>query len=246
MGWSHRHQAGSQRRAATQGGHINIYDPGTRHWPKDPQAFYEAIAAAGVVAKFNHPGDGTKSHAALEYSKAGDKAIQLMEVRSEKEEQAFIRALQKGWHLAPDGSDDTHGPNWGNARAWTGILAPGLSRSNIWSALQSRHCYSTLDRNCRLSFEVCGAVMGEIVGKPVEAAEISVVVEDPDAADTAAKIELFEDGKVVGVHEPGAAPATWSVKRKATPGSHHYFVKVTQTDGDMLWSAPVWVTVSGE
>jgi hypothetical protein len=33
------------------------------------------------------------------------------------------------------------------------------------------------------------------------------------------------------------------VNHKAAPGSHHYFVKVTQTDGNLLWSAPVWVTV---
>ena len=102
-----------------------------------------------------------------------------------------------------------------------------------------------LDRNCRLSFEVCGAVMGDVVAKPVEEADVRVAVDDPDAADTVAKIELFEDGKVVDVYqpepEPGAALATWSVKRKATPGSHHYFVKVTQTDGDMIWSAPVWL-----
>ena len=106
-------------------GHVNLYDPKTRHWPEEPEAFYKAIAAADVVAKFNHPGDGTKSHGGLEYSEAGDQAIQLMEVRREKEEKAFIRALDKGWHLAPDGSDDTHAPNWGNAGRWTGILAPG-------------------------------------------------------------------------------------------------------------------------
>ena len=165
-----------------------------------------------------------------------------MEVRNAKEEeQAFIRALQKGWHLAPDGSDYTHGPNWGKARAWTGILAPGLSRANVWDALQNRHCYSTLDRNCRLTFEVCGAVMGDIVGKPVETVEVRVVVKDPDAADTVAKIELFEDGKVVDVHEQESMRVEWSVKRKSAPGSHFYFVKVTQTDGDMLWSAQVWL-----
>ena len=83
--------------------------------------------------------------------------------------------------------------------------------------------------------------MGDIVGKPVEVAEISVSVEDPDTADKVAKIELFEDGKVVEVHEPGGGAVKWAVKRKAAPGSHHYFVKVTQADGDMLWSAPVWL-----
>ena len=169
-----------------------------------------------------------------------------MEVRNEKEEQAYVRALQKGWHLAPDGSDDTHGPNWGNVKSWTGILAPGLSRACIWDALQARHCYSTLDRNCRLSFEVCGAVMGEIVGKPVEEVEVSVVVDDPDPGDKVAKIELIEDGEVVDVHEPGGASVEWSVKREAAPGEHFYFAKVTQADGDMLWSAPVWVTVVKE
>ena len=33
------------------------------------------------------------------------------------------------------------------------------------------------------------------------------------------------------------------VLRDRTLGKHFYFVKVTQKDGNMLWSAPVWVTV---
>jgi hypothetical protein len=37
----------------------------------------------------------------------------------------------------------------------------------------------------------------------------------------------------------------WPVSRKPEPGRHYYFVKITQADGNMLWSAPVWVTVSG-
>ncbi|MCF7730605.1 MAG: CehA/McbA family metallohydrolase [Akkermansiaceae bacterium] len=224
-------------------GHINIYDPGTRLWPQDPESFYAAIAGAGVLAKFNHPGDGSKSHGGLAYSEAGDKAIQLMEVRSDQEEKAFIRALGLGWHIAPDGSDDTHSPNWGNVKSWTGILAPGLSQQAILAALKARHCYSTLDRNCRLSFEVCGAVMGDILGKPVEVAEVRVAVEDPDAGDKVAKFELFEDGVVVESHEPAGGGGQWAVSHKAAPGSHHYFVKVTQADGDMLWSAPVWLAV---
>jgi hypothetical protein len=83
--------------------------------------------------------------------------------------------------------------------------------------------------------------MGDVVGKPVEEVVVSVTVEDPDAADKVAKIELFEDGKVVDIDEPAVTPAKWSLKRKAEPGPHFYFVKVTQADGDMLWSAPVWV-----
>lgn len=31
------------------------------------------------------------------------------------------------------------------------------------------------------------------------------------------------------------------VKREATPGAHHYFGKLTQMGGDLIWSAPVWL-----
>ena len=225
-------------------GHLNIYDPKTRHWPEDPQAFYAAIAAADIVAKFNHPGDGTTSHAGLAYSEVGDKAVQMMEVRRETEEQAFIRALNAGWHIAPDGSDDTHSPNWGNCGRWTGILAPGLSKRCVWDALKNRHVYSTLDRNCQLRFMVNDAVMGSILDEPVQAVEVAVIVEDADAVDNIAKIELFEDGQVVETDEPGKSKCEWKTTHKAKPGPHYYFAKVTQEDGNMLWSAPIWVTAA--
>ena len=31
--------------------------------------------------------------------------------------------------------------------------------------------------------------------------------------------------------------------RTPEPGQHYYFVKVTQADGNVMWSAPVWVVV---
>ena len=224
-------------------GHINIFDPKVRYWPKRLADFYKAAADAGVICKFNHPGNGTKHHGALAYSVNGDKAVQLMEVRSANEEKAYIRALKLGWHIAPDGSDDTHGANWGTRRAWSGILAPGLSQRNILDALKKRHCYSTLDRNCKLAFVVNGTTMGEIIAEPVSAVAIVIEVADPDAGDSIAKVELFEDGKAVDATESNLPVARLAITRKPKPGKHVYFAKVTQKDGNMLWSAPVWVTV---
>jgi len=198
------------------------------------------------VAKSKHPGDGTQSHSGLAYSEVGDKAIQMTEVRGEKEELAFIRALDAGWHIAPEGSDDTHSPNWGNCGTWTRILVPGLSKRCIWDAMKNRRIYSTRDRNCQLRFLANGAVMGTILDEPVESVEVAVVVEDPDHGDAAAKIELFEDGKVVETAEPGKARCEWKTVRKPEPGAYYYFVKVTQADGNMLWSAPVWVKIAAE
>lgn len=170
--------------------------------------------------------------------------MQLMEVRQEKEQIAFIRALDNGWHLAPEGSDDTHSPNWGNVRSWTGIYATGLSKQNILDALAKRHVYSALDRNCKLTFQINGATMGDIISEPVTKLKVRVVVDDADTSDVSAKIELFEDGRVVAAHEPNAAECWWEPACSPEPGKHYYFAKVTQADGNLLWGAPIWVTVA--
>ena len=138
-----------------------------------------------------------------------------------------------------------HARNWGNVRSWTGILAPGLTKRNTLDALKKRHCYSTLDRNCELSFEVNGATMGDIADEPAKTIKATVTVEDPDDGDSIAKIELFEDGKIVQTDEPKSTRRTWTTVCSPQPGPHYYFVRITQADGNLLWSAPVWVTVIG-
>jgi hypothetical protein len=224
-------------------GHINIYDPKIRRWPFDLAGFYKAAAEAGVTCKFNHPGTGEKVYNGLVYSEIGDKAVQLMEVRRPEEESAYIRALKLGWHIAPDGSDDTHGPNWGSRFAWSGILIPGLSKRNVLDALKNRRCYSTLDRNCTLRFQVNDATMGQIIPETARNVKVIVAVNDPDAGDLITMIELFEDGIVVQTDEPKSNSRRWRTMFKPKPGGHYYFVKITQKDENMLWSAPVWVTV---
>jgi hypothetical protein len=227
-------------------GHINIFDPKTNHWPADLAGFYKAAAEAKVICKFNHPGRGDKVFGGMKYSQIGDKALQLMEVRKEEEGQAYIRALKLGWHIAPDGSDDTHSPNWGSGYAWSGILAPGLSKRNVLHALRNRHCYSTLDRNCILTFKVNGATMGDIITEPVKTVTAAITVNDPDADDLIVRIELFEDGVIVQTDQPNSNRRSWKTKFGPKPGKHYYFIKVIQKDGNLMWSAPVWVTVGGD
>jgi hypothetical protein len=224
-------------------GHINIIDPQTRKWPIDLGPFYKAAAEVGVICKFNHPGNGEKVFNAMAYSEVGDRAVQLMEVRRAEEEKAYILALKQGWHIAPDGSDDTHVANWGRRFAWTGVLAPGLSKRNVLDALKNRHCFSTLDRNCTLRFKVNDATMGDIIADPVSNVNVTVFVNDPDAGDLISKIELFEDGIAVQTDEPNSNRRRWRTTFNPGPGKHYYFVKITQKDENLMWSAPVWVTV---
>jgi len=169
--------------------------------------------------------------------------MRLIEVRNDTEEKAYLRALRQGWHVAPDGSDDCHGTTWGQQGTWTAVVMPGLSRANLWAALQGRHCYSSGDRNCRLLLRVNGALLGDIVTEPCQQVRVEVEVAD-DGADPTSKIELYEDGQIVRTDEPHAATRQWQVTLTPDPGPHYYFVKVTQADGNKLWSAPVWVTVA--
>ena len=226
-------------------GHCCVFDPPGRLWPMDLAGFYKAVADAGVIGQFNHPGEKYGDFNALAYSEVGDADMRLMEVRSEAEEGYFIRALNNGWHIAPSATDDTHSPNWGNAGRWTGLLAPGLSRLNVWTALKARHVYSSLDRNCRLDFRMNEAVMGDVIAKPVPSATAVVLLCDPDEKDPIAKAELFEDGKVVQSVLPNTGKCRWESAPLMKPGKHYYFVKVIQADGQKLWSAPIWVTITG-
>lgn len=225
-------------------GHLCIYDPPTYRWPNDPHQFYKALVEAKVAAKFNHPGDGTVSHSGLAYSEIGDQAVQLMEVRNPQEELAYRRALRLGWHLAPDGSTDTHQANWGNLHTWTAILAPGLSPRNILDALANRRCYSTQDRNCEVFLTVNGAPMGSILTTPAPKALIRIRIEDPDPSDAIAAVELYEDDRLLETIPANSRPLTWEKTLEPTPGNHYYWCKVLQADKNTIWSAPVWVSIA--
>jgi hypothetical protein len=221
-------------------GHMNIFDPKIRTWPEGLEDMYAAAAEANVVLQFNHPGDGTSSHAGLAYSEIGDKAVQLMETRRPQEELAFIRALNNGWHIAPTGTDDTHSANWGQGLAVTGLLMPGLSQINLLDALRNRRCYSTNDKNCEMTFDINRQIMGGSIDPTAETLSIQVALYDPDEADRIVKIELFQDGEIVETVEPNVRQYIWELERPS-PGSGYVFVKATQADGHLLYSAPVWI-----
>jgi hypothetical protein len=85
--------------------------------------------------------------------------------------------------------------------------------------------------------------MGQIIPDPAGNVKVIVAVNDPDEGDLITKIEIFEDGIVIQTDEPKSNSRRWRTTFKPMPGEHYYFVKITQKDENMLWSAPVWVTV---
>jgi hypothetical protein len=112
----------------------------------------------------------------------------------------------------------------------------------VLHALKNRRCYSTRDRNCALSFTLNGAVMGEVIEEPVTTAVITVEIDNPGENDVIERIELFADGEIIRTDEPGSASRRSALTLTPEPGSHCHFAKVTEADGDVLSSAPIWMT----
>jgi hypothetical protein len=57
-------------------------------------------------------------------------------------------------------------------------------------------------------------------------------------------IEVIRDGETVCREKGKGVLALFSWKdTKPSPGTHWYYAKVVQEDGNMAWSSPVWVSV---
>ena len=227
-------------------GHACLYWIGAKYrgWPRTVPSLYHALADAGAYGKFNHPcnpdSPDTTVFNHFEYFVVGDQVIHLLEVRKDYEETSYIYALRKGWHVAPDGSTDTHAANWGNRAgrlSWTGILARELTLDGIYEAVTSRHCFATRDRTCELRFytEVGdkAAIMGDIIPGVGREIEFKVDVADNEPM---GRIIFYENGTPTD-----SSYQTSASFRRVVDKPSFYFVKVYQKDGDRMWSAPIWV-----
>jgi hypothetical protein len=84
--------------------------------------------------------------------------------------------------------------------------------------------------------------MGEIIDLGAHrSVELDVWINEPDTHDDIAKVDIFDNGKIIKSKEFGVTSQRWTIDLSSITGDHYYFVKVTQTDGNMLWSAPIWV-----
>lgn len=121
----------------------------------------------------------------------------------------------------------------------TGALMPRLDRQSLVHALRERQTYATTGARMLVDFDVSGVAMGGAgsVECPVARAEIH-------ACDTVERVSLVRDGVAVCDDAWGQLDGTWSyTDNEATPGSHWYYLKVTQADGEMAWTSPVWIEV---
>ncbi len=248
-------------------GHINTFNtPGIvsrnnttlNNKTKDAglQAYYKLLSQTeGVdsISQFNHPGTTFGNFIDFGYWDAVvDTRMYMVEVGNGEGQigaggyypsyEQYIMALDKGWHVAPTNNQDNHKGRWGNANdARDVILTDDFSESGIYAALRARRMYATEDKNLDLDYTVNGNMMGSIIDVP-EKLNFEISFNDPDRTDSIAKVELVvNSGKVAYTWDSAADLAKGSVSVELAPEYTYYFVRVTEGDGDLAVTAPVWV-----
>ena len=220
------------------------------------QAYYKLLSQTeGVdsISQFNHPGTTFGNFIDFGYWNAVvDTRMYMVEVGNGEGQigaggyypsyEQYIMALDKGWHVAPTNNQDNHKGRWGNANdARDVILADEFTEDGIYAAIRERRMYATEDKNLELDYTVNGSMMGSIIDVP-EKLNFEISFNDPDRTDSIAKVELVvNSGKVAYTWNSAADLAKGSVSVELPPEYTYYFVRVTEGDGDLAVTAPVWV-----
>lgn len=234
-------------------GHISTFN--TPGWQTRDQAdfenvptalenYYKALASVpGSVSQFNHPDD---IHGDFErfdhYSPQYDAVVSLLEVAGEDgvvDCGYYDRALDEGWHVAPTNNQNNHNGQWGDASdARTVVLAKSLTEEALYAAMKDRRVYATQDSDLAIYYELNGTVMGSILPKSKDA-EITVFLSDP-TDEAIGNVEVVTDGGAVLVSEYVETPSQ-VLELSASGGRSYYYLRITQPDGDVAVTAPVWM-----
>lgn len=223
------------------------------------QAYYNLLIEAGSkgvasINQLNHPGTtfGNFSDFAY-YTPALDNYVQLVEVGNGEGQigaggyypsyEQYIMALDKGWHVAPTNNQDNHKGSWGNANdARNVIYADSLTEDGLFDAIRERRLYATEDKNLEISYTLDGHMMGSQLGTEDvgENVDIAVTVYDPDYNDAISKVEVVVNaGRIAYTWDE--IPTSGELSATIPADYSYYFIRVTQADGNLAVTAPVWV-----
>ena len=227
----------------------------------DYGALYALMRERGWLGQFNHPKEnqfraGGKH---LGYTEDGDAAMALCEVmntnafsvnttetesRRSNYEESCQRILEAGYHVAFATNQDNHCANWGrSAPNRTAVLIPegsALSPATFLEAIRARRVFATMDKQAQIILTANGRLMGERFSN---SGPLTLEVRHANAGGkqvAALAIIEGESGRSNSAAPlPGAGASTTVTP---SPGEHFYYARITQDDGTLLWSAPVWVS----
>jgi hypothetical protein len=103
--------------------------------------------------------------------------------------------------------------------------------------------FATTGDKMFIDFKVNGAFMGEVT-KYGEIPEISIFAQS-QGAKPLEKVELLRNSRIIKSWEPALGESTFSMEYndddyKSENRVLYYYVRITQNDGHLAWSSPVY------
>jgi hypothetical protein len=150
----------------------------------------------------------------------------------------------KGYKLAFQASSD----HWSTHISFFVVLAEKHDRQGILDAVKKRHCYGATD-NIVMDFRFGPWIMGDEVPDPVNWAPTFIV--NVHGTAPLAKIDVLRDSEVVAtLTRKDAKKSTasdfmgeWTDAKPPAAGVHYYYIRALQTDGEIAWGSPIWLTM---
>lgn len=144
-------------------------------------------------------------------------------------------ALEMGYKLAFQASSDhvsTH-------MSYCNVLASASTREALLEGFQRRHVYGATD-NILAEFRAGDYIMGDAF----------TATAPPDfrirlhGTAPFAKVQIVRDGQYVYTSEPKTAAVdfTWKDNAPTAGKTSYYYVRGEQTDGEIVWVSPMWIT----
>ena len=146
-------------------------------------------------------------------------------------------ALAMGYRLGFQSSSD----HWSTHISYAVVLAEDHTRPAIIDAFRKRHCYAATD-NILMDVRMGEHVMGDdfVLREPVK----PTVAVRVHGTTPLARVDVIKDFVVVYSVEPKQAECQFQwVDWAAKPGESWYYVRVLQSDQQVGWSSPIWVTI---
>jgi hypothetical protein len=160
----------------------------------------------------------------------------------------YKKLLYLGYHLGIGYDHDNHYTNFGRGNGGRlVILAPGLTRANLFSAMKKMNFYGSDDANAKVHFEADGRIMGSVFSGSVYPT-LKVIHNDEDGED-ADTIKIWKGHRKSGglwaeiIHMSlGNNTATYTDYDVQTDIEYYYFAEIRQKDGQWIMTSPVWYT----
>ncbi|GLC31548.1 bacterial Ig-like domain-containing protein [Clostridium omnivorum] len=227
------------------------------------RAYYELLKnTPGSISQFNHPGSTFGNFANFAYYDPQiDDKVNLLEVGNGEGTvgsggyfqsiDQYILALDKGWHVAPTNNGDNHKKAWGTSNTCaTVVYTNDFTMAGIYQAMRDRSVWATENKDLDVAYHLNDGTntysMGAILDVAPATANVTVTAKNKNLGketSNIASIELISSGgKVVDKikYAAGNSDVTYTYSM-TTPAAGYYFAKITDNQGFVAVTAPIWL-----